>query len=115
MSGLDKKKSFKKNRQKRAVRFSNRIHILMKKDAPIQREVDKRFKTVFVGAVSKIEDAFGVLWGGDEIDDENMTKEQEMWYDVFLALRDSIFDQGNHQKNQCSLEINKILQDRDIQ
>ena len=63
--------------------------------------VEKRFKTVFVGALSKVESAFGELWGGDDIDEENMTEEQLKWYEIFLELRDDIFDQGNDQKKKC--------------
>ena len=60
----------------------------------------KRFQTVFVGAVSKIEKCFGSLWGDDEINEDEMTPEQLSWYKKFLDLRDEIFDQGNEQKNK---------------
>ena len=115
MSGLDRKKAFKKNRNKDKAKSSNRVRFLLKRKAPIDEVLDKRFKTVFVGAISKIEESFGGLWGGDEIDEEKMTEDQEYWYDVFLGLRDKIFDQGNQQKKQCVSEISRILQDRNIQ
>ncbi len=74
----------------------------------INEAVEKRFKTVFVGAISKIEEMFGPLWGQDEIDEENMTPEQLKWYEIFLELRDDIFDQGNRQKNQCVKDLNRF-------
>lgn len=57
----------------------------------------KRFQTVFVGAIDKIEQYFGELWGSDEIDEENMTPTQLKYYHKFLELRTKIFDQGNDQ------------------
>ena len=69
--------------------------------------VEKRFKTVFVGALSKVEESFGLLWGGDDIDEENMTPEQLKWYEIFLKLRDDIFDQGNDQKKKCINDLDR--------
>jgi|TARA_B100001939_G_C16695028_1_gene510350 hypothetical protein len=65
----------------------------------------KRFQTVFVGAVSKIEKCFGSLWGDDEINEDEMTPEQLSWYKKFLDLRDEIFDQGNEQKNKFEKDV----------
>ena len=65
----------------------------------------KRFQTVFVGAVSKIEKCFGSLWGDDELNEDEMTPEQLFWYKKFLVLRDEIFDQGNEQKNKFEKDV----------
>jgi len=65
----------------------------------------KRFQTVFVGAVSKIEKCFGSLWGDDELNEDEMTPEQLSWYKKFLDLRDEIFDQGNEQKNKFEKDV----------
>ena len=74
----------------------------------IDRLIKKRFQTVFIGAVSKIEDRFGQLWGSDEIDEENMTSEQLKYYNIFLELRDEIFDQGNDQRKKLMKEIGDL-------
>ena len=74
----------------------------------LDRLTKKRFQTVFVGAVSKIEDRFGHLWGSDEIDEENMTSEQLKYYNIFLELRDHIFDQGNDQRKKLMKEIGEL-------
>ena len=65
----------------------------------------KRFQTVFVGAVSKIEKCFGSLWGDDELNEDEMTPEQLSWQKKFLDLRDEIFDQGNEQKNKFEKDV----------
>lgn len=63
--------------------------------------ISSHFKTVFVGAVHKIELEFGSLWGElEEIDEENMTDDQKFWYNKFLKLRDDIFDQGNRERKK---------------
>ena len=62
----------------------------------------RRFTTVFVGAVAKIEQYFGELWGEHlELEEEDMTPEQLKWYKKFLDARELIFDQGNHELHQC--------------
>lgn len=61
--------------------------------------VELHFKTVFVGAVFHIEQEFGSLWGECEnFSEENLTPDQKIWYEKFLAIRERIFDQGNKQK-----------------
>ena len=103
MSYSEKRKSLKKSRARSSRDQSTRIQWVGLGDA-----IDKRFKTVFVGALSKVEEAFSPLWGGDEIDEENMSSEQLKWYEIFLKLRDDIFDQGNEQKNRCARDLNRF-------
>ena len=72
----------------------------------LQKSACSRIETVFVGAVSKIEDFFGVLWGENEkIEEDQMTPEQKVWFNKFLDLRESIFDQGNKEKKKLSGDI----------
>lgn len=55
-------------------------------------------QTIFVGAVAKAENYFGDLWGeSNDLDEEDMSLEQQSWYNKFLDMRDEIFDQGNDQ------------------
>ena len=75
----------------------------------LQKSACSRIETVFVGAVSKIEDFFGVLWGENEkIEEDQMTPEQKIWFNKFLDLRESIFDQGNKEKKKMSSDISNF-------
>jgi len=103
MSYLNKRRELKR---KRTVTNKGKLH--REEWATISGTVEKRFKTVFVGAVSKIEEAIGTLWGGDEVDEKKMTPTQLKWYEIFLELRDDIFDQGNDQKNKCIKDLNRF-------
>jgi hypothetical protein len=68
----------------------------------LENILSSNFKTVFVGAVHKIELEFGSLWGESEkLDEENMTSEQRFWYEKFLKLRSEIFDQGNTERKKA--------------
>jgi len=72
----------------------------------LKKTTSSHMDTVFVGAVSKIEEFFGVLWGENEdVDEEQMTVEQKKWFNKFLDLRDSIFDQGNLEKKKMLNDI----------
>ena len=57
----------------------------------------KRFLTVAVGAIDKLEQSFSVYWGGDELEEDQMSPEQLKFYNAFLDVRNKIFDQCNYQ------------------
>lgn len=71
--------------------------------------VELHFKTVFVGAIFQIEQEFGSLWGeSEDFSEENLTEEQKIWYEKFLAIRERIFDQGNKQKKIAVARIKEF-------
>ena len=73
----------------------------------LKRIIKKRCQTIFVGAVAKMEDHFGELWGEElELDEEQMNAIQRKWFDKFLTVRELVFDQGNDQ-------ITKLVNDID--
>ena len=83
----------KKRREYKRDRNSKKEKALDKEASEaIFRLCQKLIQTVFVGAVSKIEDEFGSLWGNDEVEEEDMTPQQLIWYKKFLDIRDKIFD-----------------------
>ena len=72
--------------------------------------VEKRCKTIFVGAVYKIEQNYGDLWGENELgDDDQLSPEQQSEYEKFLDLRDSIFDQGNSECKKLISEVKRFV------
>lgn len=74
----------------------------------LNRIAKKRFQTVFVGAVASIEELFGSLWGNDDLEEDDMTPEQLRWYNIFLEIREKIFDQGNSQKEKFLRDLTRF-------
>tara|TARA_A100001201_G_scaffold136478_1_gene125538 strand:+ start:637 stop:933 length:297 start_codon:yes stop_codon:yes gene_type:complete len=62
----------------------------------------KRIQTTMIGALSKMENNFGHLWG--HFSDEELSPEQEMFADLWDETRNSILNQGNK-------EIRNLKQD----
>jgi hypothetical protein len=96
-------------RKETKERFKNRVE----KDSYDRaiKKIRTCFNTTFVGAISKIEEGFGDLWGehdNEEIDEDKMTDEQLKYYDIFLAMRDEIFDQGNKQMKIAIEEAKRL-------
>ena len=80
-------------------------HLNQEANKALRDVCSKRFQTVFVGAVSKIESFFGPLWGNDDVSEDEMSPQQLIWYKKFLDLRDEIFDQGNDQRKKFLKEL----------
>lgn len=53
-------------------------------------------RTLMIGALERIENEFGDLWGHNKEDNE-ITEEDEDMYDRYQELRESILDYGNEQ------------------
>ena len=65
--------------------------------------VEKKFKTTMIGALSQFEQLFGELWGQDS--NSPPTQEQEEWYEKWQAVRTEILNNGNNQLRACLDEI----------
>lgn len=75
--------------------------------------IQKSCKTIFVGAISKIEKHFGSLWSEDkDLDESQMTEDQKKWYNIFMNAREEIFDQGNKQLNKIVKGVNEFINDK---
>jgi hypothetical protein len=68
----------------------------------LKKEVRKKIQTTMIGALSKIEDHFGYLWGHGE---DQITREQEEYKYMFEELRTKILDNGNAQIRNIESEI----------
>lgn len=73
----------------------------------------KRFLTVGVGAIDKIEQKFGDLWGNDDIEEEDMDATQLKYFNLFLELRNEIFDQCNSQIKKFENDLSSYNINRD--
>ena len=76
----------------------------------LSKLIELHFKTVFVGAVFHIEQEFGELWNeSEDFNESSLSKEQKIWYEKFLSIREKIFDQGNREKKLAVAKIKKFL------
>ncbi len=73
----------------------------------------KRFLTVGVGAIDKIEMKFGHLWGDDDVDEDQMNEVQLKYFNLFMELRNEIFDQCNGQIKKFENDLTDYNINRD--
>lgn len=64
----------------------------------------KRVQTVYIGAIARIEDNFGFLWGHNE---SSPSEEQLEFRRIWDKLRESILDLGNDQSKTLIRELEK--------
>jgi hypothetical protein len=101
--------SEKRRRIKQAHREEREDAHRIQSKEQLERIARKRFQTVFVGAVATIEKGYGHLWGEHlDKDEEDMTEEELKMFDIFLRIRDAIFDQGNDQANKFSRDLERF-------
>lgn len=65
--------------------------------------IDKKFQTTMIGAIVRVEEAFGELWGHGN--SEPLTDEQEEFRRVWDEVRSGILDNGNKQRRAAQDEI----------
>ena len=64
----------------------------------------KKIQTTMIGALSTVEEHFGVLWGF-ELPEENLTPEQKHVKSIFEDVRAKILDRGNTQIRSLESEF----------
>jgi hypothetical protein len=69
----------------------------------------KRIRTSFIYAVAELEEMFGDLWGEMKDENEELTPEEEKWYNKFMEWRKNILDNGNNQIRLVKSEIKRIV------
>lgn len=63
----------------------------------LQFYVTKKIQTTMIGALARIENSFGFLWGQDKDPNEPLTAEEERFQDMWDYLRNDILNYGNKQ------------------
>jgi hypothetical protein len=66
--------------------------------------LNKRMKTIMIGAVAAFEDSFGQLWGIDKNDSE-LTEEEKMFKGLWEQTRTTVLNKGNNQARLASEEL----------
>jgi len=60
----------------------------------LQFYMEKRLQTTMIGAIARMEENFGFLWGHDK---ENITAKEEEFLDIWEFTRNQILNYGNNQ------------------
>jgi hypothetical protein len=71
------------------------------------KQINKRFQTTIIGAIARMEDSFGYLWGHNS--DKELTDKQEEFLNLWEATRTSILNHGNHQMRNTVDDIIDFL------
>jgi hypothetical protein len=72
----------------------------------IVEQMEKRFKTIMIGALARFENEFGYLWNGDE----DPSNGQEAYFrDKWEDLRSDLLDHGNAQIRNGIQDLNNYL------
>jgi len=74
----------------------------------LEKDIEKKFKTVMIGAIASIENNLGFLFGHNE--NRELTPEEEELKEIFVKIRSEILDKGNGQiRNvKTALDLYKI-------
>lgn len=75
----------------------------------LEQLIEKRIKTVFIGALDRFEKKFGFLWGKDQ---ERLTSEEKKMLYLWKQVRTDILDHGH---DQIKLLIQKELIEYHVQ
>lgn len=59
-----------------------------------KNKCQRHAQTIMIGALARIEEKFGDLWGHGK-DDSELSNEEVYWQNIWLDLRTSILDLGN--------------------
>jgi hypothetical protein len=71
----------------------------------LNRLVQKRCTTIFIGALDSIEQKFGrLLWGIDK-DLRDLTERERVFLELWKSLRKEILDKGNNQTKSLLKEL----------
>jgi len=64
--------------------------------------IEKKFKTTMIGALARVEDGFGSLWGHGQRD---LTPEQQEFRKLWTEVRTDVLNNGNNQLRGALDEI----------
>ena len=70
----------------------------------LDKIVSTKIRTAFIGALAAFEEEFGFLWGHD-IDEEDLTSEQQQMLELWIRVRTNVLNNGNTQLRAARNEI----------
>lgn len=69
--------------------------------------VEKRIQTTMIGALARVEDNLGFLWGLEKDENTPLTPEEEKFLDLWDFTRNQILNQGNTQIRHLKEDFDK--------
>lgn len=72
----------------------------------LQFYMEKRLQTTMIGAIARMEENFGFLWGHDK---ERLTAKEEEFLDIWEFTRNQILNYGNNQLRNIRDDFDKCL------
>lgn len=70
------------------------------------QKLENKFKTVMIGAISRIENEFGYLWNHG---DEPLNSTQELFDQKWEKLRLELLNHGNHHIRSAIKDLNRFF------
>lgn len=67
--------------------------------------MERRIETTMIGALARIEQNFGFLWGHNK--DGELTREEERFADIWDFTRNEILNHGNKQIRNLDTDFNR--------
>lgn len=78
----------------------------MDSNQKIIQEIEKRFKTLMIGSISRFEQSFGYLWNHGH---EPTNNKEEFFRDKWEDLRYDLLNHGNNQMRLAVSELSSYL------
>jgi hypothetical protein len=69
--------------------------------------VERRIQTTMIGALARIEQNLGFLWGHNKDESTPLTSQEEEFADIWEYLRNDILNYGNKQIRQLKDDFHK--------
>jgi hypothetical protein len=98
LSTMEISKLIEKNKQLREEKY------LAESKKRLQRILEKKLKTAFIGAIAAFEEYFGKLWGHDKNDDD-LTEREIQFQKLWELARTKILNNGNNQLRALETEL----------
>lgn len=71
----------------------------------LKKDTKRRITTTMIGALSSFENRFGRLWGHQKEEGENLTPQEERFFEIWQDVREEILDRGNAQIGASNQDI----------
>ncbi len=71
----------------------------------LKQDAKRKITTTMIGALSSFENRFGRLWGHQKEEGEDLTPQEERFFEIWQDVREEILDRGNAQIGALNQEL----------
>jgi len=89
----------KETREKNAKKYQN------DSKQRLNKIINTKMRTAFIGSLDAFERAFGYLWGIDKDSEGPLTKEEDAMLQLWLLTRNKVLTNGNNQLRALENEL----------